>query len=100
MMLSYHSRSAFQKLDPAQNLLAMHWMFAHPDPLLIRQFRGFPQDSVRYADLADVVQQRAELQGFHLRRAQTIFASQSETESHHAFRMSVRFGIARLEGGG
>ncbi len=99
MMLRDYAGRAFQELDTAQNLLTMHRMFAHQHPLFICQLPGFAEDCIGHANLSNVMQQRAELQGFHFRPAQSVFPAQSQTESYDTFRMSMGLGITGLERG-
>ena len=48
-----------------------HRVGVHRDPLLAGQLALLQEDVVGHADLADVVQEPAPLQGFQLRRADT-----------------------------
>src|SRR4026209_550655 len=44
VMLGHDARRALEKLDAAQDLLAMQRMFAHEHPLFFSELRGLAQD--------------------------------------------------------
>src|SRR5262245_24071603 len=75
----------------------MKWMFAHAHPLFFSELRRLAQNRIRHTDLADVMQQRTKLQRLHIFTAQTVFASESQTVSDHAFRVTMSFRVSGFE---
>jgi hypothetical protein len=61
VVMADHQLGLAEELDLAQDLPAHQRMALHQRPLFRRQRLGLPQDRVRHRDLADVVQQEAEL---------------------------------------
>src|SRR6266550_5737769 len=76
LMLGDNARGAFQKLNSAQYLLAVHRMFTHSFPLFVSELRRFSKNCVRNSDLSDVMQKRAELERLHLGTGQSVLAAQ------------------------
>src|SRR5436309_2153621 len=79
------ARSAFEKFDARQNLLAVQRVASHLRPFLVRESRGLSQDRVGHAYLPDVVQKRAELKRAQLIFAESEFAAQSQAERDDSF---------------
>jgi hypothetical protein len=100
VVLPDDARRPFQKFDALQNLLAVHGVTAHVHPFLRAELRGLVQDGVRHADLADVVQERAELQRAQILARQIQLAPQTQAETDDALRVAVRLAVARLQRGG
>src|SRR5207248_11727297 len=99
VVLSHDARGPFEELDAAKYPLPVQRVLPHPDPLLLRQRRGLAQYRVGHPDLADVVEERAELQRARLLAAQAEFAPEPEAEADYPLRVSVRLGVARFERG-
>ena len=98
-MLGDDARRAFKKPNAAQDLLAVQRMFAHPHPFLVSQLGRLAQDCIGHANLANVVQQRSELQRLHVAARQAILTTQPQTECNYPLRMAMRFGIACFQRG-
>src|ERR1041385_878061 len=97
MVLGNDTRGAGEKLDAAQNLLAMQWMLAHALPFFISKFGGLAQNRVGHANLSDVMQQRSEFQRLHLHARETVFAAKSQTEGDHPFRVTMRLCVSGFQ---
>src|SRR6185312_5666621 len=98
MMLRDHARGSIQKFNSLQYLFAMQRVFAHAYPLFFSKFCRLPQNRIRHANLADVMQQRTKLECRHLLAVESTLAAQSQTVCYDSFRVTMRLGIASLEG--
>jgi hypothetical protein len=85
---------------PRKICLPVQGMLAHAHPFRFAEIRGLVQDGIGHADLADVVQQRAELKGAHLLARQLQLAPQTQAETDDTLRMPVRFPVAGFQRGG
>jgi hypothetical protein len=97
VVLGDDARRPFEEVDVAQNLLPVQRVLAHLHPLGLVERARLAQDGVGHADLADVVQQRAELQRAQLLFAEPHLTTQSEAEVDDALGVAVRLGVAGFE---
>src|SRR5262245_38861468 len=97
VMLSNNQRRTLEKVDSTNYLNSVLHMLAHMDPFFVAQRTTLQQDGIRYADLADVVQECPVFERDDLAAGQPELFAESQAIANNAIRVAARLDVSSLE---
>ena len=96
MVPTHQRQEMVQLLDGAQDLLAHRRMSAHQHPLFVGEPPWLAQDLIGNADLADIVNQRAQPQRLDVLGGQPHLGGDGDRIARDAIRVRRRIAIAQV----